>query len=75
MIEEPDDQEPEGQPQEEYPQATSDLTTEEANPSEEGRQDHANPSKQIILSYAYALGLIETNCIRLPGRPGPSTYT
>jgi hypothetical protein len=34
LIEEPEDE----PPQEEYQQAAPDLTTEEANPSEEGRQ-------------------------------------
>ena len=45
VIEKPDDQEPKGQPQEEYPQATSDLTTDDTDPSEEGRQALHSPSK------------------------------
>jgi len=44
LIEEPDDQEQESPQQEENPQQSSECVTEEANPSKEGRQDHANPS-------------------------------
>ena len=39
LIKEPDDQEQEEQQQEDPPQAI-DPASEEANPSEEGRQDH-----------------------------------
>ena len=46
VIEEPEDPEPELQ-QEEYPQAAPDFTAEEANPSEEGRQAHMIPSKNM----------------------------
>ncbi|WVZ89653.1 LOW QUALITY PROTEIN: hypothetical protein U9M48_036032 [Paspalum notatum var. saurae] len=44
LIEEPDDHEQEPPQQEENPQQCSECVTEEANPSEEGRQDHANPN-------------------------------
>ena len=46
LVEEPEDPEPELQ-QEEYPQAAPDFTAEEANPSEEGRQAHMIPSKNM----------------------------
>ena len=45
LIEEPDDQEQVSQQQEESSLPTSDLTIETADPTEEGRQDHAIPSK------------------------------
>ena len=44
LIQEPDDQEQEGQLREENPQQTSECATEETNLSEEGRQDHILPS-------------------------------
>ena len=48
LVEEPEDQEPVNPKQEEYPQAAPDFATEEANPSEEGRQDHTLPSKHFM---------------------------
>ena len=47
LIEEPDDQEKEEQQREENPQQTTDVALKEANPSEEGRQDHALPANII----------------------------
>ncbi|WVZ97987.1 hypothetical protein U9M48_043481 [Paspalum notatum var. saurae] len=46
LIEEPEDQEPDPQ-SEEYPQAAPDFASEEANPSEEGRQDHILPANIV----------------------------
>ncbi|WVZ97146.1 hypothetical protein U9M48_042701 [Paspalum notatum var. saurae] len=63
MIEEPEDQEPDPQP-EEYPQAAPDFASEEANPSEEGRQDHTLPANDLNTVYAYALG-VDGNLIAL----------
>ena len=45
LIEKPDDQEQESQQQEESSLPTSDLTVETTDMTEEGRQDHAIPSK------------------------------
>ena len=47
LIEEPEDQEPDLQP-EEYPQAAPDFASEEANPSEQGRQDHILPANNVL---------------------------
>ena len=57
LIEEPDDQEPEEQQEEDPPQAI-DPASEEANPNEEGRQDHTSTQQMLYdLNYAYALGV------------------
>ena len=45
LIEEPDDREQESQQQEESSLPTSDLAVETADPTEDGRQDHAILSK------------------------------
>ena len=48
LIKEPDDQEQEEQQQEDPPRAI-DPASEEANPSEEGRQDHTSSSKIYMI--------------------------
>ena len=57
LIEEPDDQDTEEQPPEGPPQTTNSASAE-ANPDEEGRQDHTT-TQQILndLNYACALGV------------------
>ena len=47
LIEKPEDQEPDPQP-EEYPRATPDFASEEVNPSEEGRQDHTLLANNVL---------------------------
>ena len=54
LIEEPDDQEQGTQQQEENPQAAPDLAPEApSDPSEEGKQDHAIPTKVILFKHLH----------------------
>ena len=76
LIEEPDDQDTEEEQQEGPPQ-TTDSASAEANSDEEGRQDHTT-TQQMLNDFKLCMCIrscLKPFCIRLPGRPGPSTYT
>ena len=62
LIEEPEDQEPDPQP-EEYPPAP-DFASEKANPSEEGRQDHILPANNGLWLRICIRCWLEPHCIR-----------
>ena len=64
LVEEPEDQEPVNPEQEEYPPAAPDFATEEANPSEEGRQDHILPANFVLWLRICIRYWLEPHCIR-----------